>query len=41
MKTAVVQQSLNNAAQVAAQQLITALPQAGFERFAYNSGWRN
>jgi hypothetical protein len=38
--SAVVQQSLNNAAQVAVQQLITALPQAGFERFAYNSGWR-
>lgn len=38
--SAVVQQSLNNAVQVAVQQLIQSLPQAGFERFAFNSGWK-
>lgn len=37
---AVIQQSLNNAVQVAVQQLIKSLPQVGFERFAFNSGWR-
>lgn len=36
----VIQQSLNDAAQVAVQQLIKSLPQAGFERFAFNSGWK-
>ena len=38
--SAVVQQSLNNAVQVAVQQLIQSLPQAGFEHFAFNSGWK-
>jgi len=38
--SAVIQQSLNNAVQVAVQQLIKSLPQAGFERFAFNSGWK-
>lgn len=38
---AAIQQSLNNAAQVAVQQLIKSLPQAGFERFPFNSGWKN
>jgi hypothetical protein len=37
--TGVIQQSLNDAVQVAVQQLIKSLPQAGFERFAFNSGW--
>ena len=37
---AVVQQSLNNAVQVAVRQLIQSLPQTGFERFAFNSGWK-
>jgi hypothetical protein len=35
----VIQQSLNNAAQVAIQQLIKSLPQAGFEHSMFNSGW--
>ena len=35
----VIQQSLNDAAQVAVQQLIRSLPQTGFERVAFNSGW--
>lgn len=34
-----IQQSLNNAVQVAVQQLMKSLPQAGFERFTFNSGW--
>jgi hypothetical protein len=38
--SAVIQQSLNNAVQLAVQQLIQSLPQAGFERFAFNSGWK-
>lgn len=38
--SAVIQQSLNDAVQVAVQQLIKSLPQAGFERFAFNSGWK-
>lgn len=36
----VIQQSLNDAAQVAVQQLIRSLPQAGFEHFLFNSGWK-
>lgn len=36
----VIQQSLNDAAQVAVQQLIRSLPQAGFEHFSFNSGWK-
>ena len=35
-----IQQSLNDAAQVAVQQLIRSLPQAGFERVSFNSGWK-
>lgn len=38
--SAVIQQSLNNTAQVAVQQFMKSLPQAGFERFAFNYGWR-
>ena len=37
--SAVIQQSLNDAVQVAVQQLVRSLPQAGFERFSFNSGW--
>lgn len=37
---AIVQQSLNDAAQIAVQQLIASLPQVGFERIAFNSGWK-
>jgi len=37
---AVVQQSLNNAVQVAVRQLMQSLPQTGFERFVFNSGWK-
>jgi len=37
---AVVQQSLNSSVQVAVNQLIQSLPQAGFERFVFNSGWK-
>lgn len=36
----VIQQSLNNAVQIAVQQIIQSLPQVGFERFAFDSGWR-
>lgn len=36
----VTQQSLNDAVQVAVQQLIRSLPQAGFERVSFNSGWK-
>ncbi|TKJ28466.1 MAG: hypothetical protein CEE40_11570 [Chloroflexi bacterium B3_Chlor] len=36
----VVPQSLGNAAQVAAQELMKALPQAGFERFIFGAGWK-
>ena len=36
----VIQQSLNDAAQVAVQQLIKSLPQVGFEHFAFNKGWK-
>jgi hypothetical protein len=36
----VIQQSLNDAAQVAVQQLIKSLPQVGFEHFAFNTGWK-
>ena len=36
----VTQQSLNDAVQVAVQQLIRSLPQAGFEHFPFNSGWK-
>jgi hypothetical protein len=36
----VVQQSLNNSVQIAVQQLVRSLPQAGFERLGFNSGWR-
>lgn len=36
----VVQQSLNDATQIALQQLIKSLPQAGFEHFSFNSGWK-
>jgi len=39
--SSVVQQSLTNAAQVAVQQMIRALPQAGFEHFSFDSGWKN
>lgn len=35
-----IQQSLNNAAQLAVQQLIKSLPQVSFERFSFNSGWK-
>jgi hypothetical protein len=38
--TAVTQQSLNNAAQVAVQQFLGSLPQAGFEHFAFDAGWK-
>lgn len=38
--SSVIQQSLNDAVQVAVQQLIKSLPQAGFERFVFNAGWR-
>jgi len=38
--SAVVQQALNNAVRVAVDQLIKSLPQAGFERFSFESGWR-
>jgi len=38
--SAVTQQSLNNAVQVAVQQLIKSLPQARFERVSFNSGWK-
>ena len=38
--SSVIQQSLNNAVQVAVQQLIQSLPQAGFEKFMFNSGWK-
>jgi len=37
--SAIIQQSLNNATQSAVQQLLRSLPQAGFERISYNSGW--
>lgn len=37
---AIMQQSLNNAVRVAVQQFIQSLPQAGFERFSFNSGWQ-
>jgi hypothetical protein len=37
---AVLQQYLNNAVQTATKQLLTSLPQAGFERIAFNSGWK-
>jgi len=36
----VIKQSLNNAVQVVVQQLIKFLPQAGFEHFVFNSGWK-
>lgn len=36
----VVQNSLNSAVQVAIGQLLKSMPQAGFERFAFNSGWK-
>ena len=36
----VVQQSLNNAVQVAVEQLLKSLPHAGFERFLFDSGWQ-
>ena len=36
----VIQQSLNDAAQVAVQQLIRSLPQAGFEHASFNAGWK-
>ena len=35
-----IQQSLNNAIQVAVEQLIKSLPQIGFEHISFNSGWR-
>jgi len=38
--SAVIQQSLNNAVQVAVQQLIKSLPQVGFEHFPFNAGWK-
>ncbi len=37
---ALVQQSLNNAVQIAVEKLIESLPQVGFERIAFNSGWK-
>lgn len=37
--SSVVQQSLDNAAQVAVDRLIKSLPHAGFEYFPFNSGW--
>jgi len=40
ISSAVIQQSLNNAVQVAVQQLVKSLPQVGFERFLFNSGWK-
>jgi len=36
----IIQQSLNNATQAVVQQLLRSLPQAGFERISYNSGWK-
>ena len=36
----VIQQCLNDAVQVAVQQLIKSLPQVGFERVLLNSGWK-
>jgi hypothetical protein len=38
--SAVVPQSLGGAAQAAAHELMRALPQAGFERFSFDAGWR-
>lgn len=35
-----IQQSLSNAAQIAVEQLIKSLPQAGFERISFNTGWK-
>lgn len=36
----VIQESLNNASKIAINQLLKSLPQAGFERFLFNGGWR-
>jgi len=38
--SAVIQQFLNNAVKIAVEQLIKSLPQLGFERFSFDSGWR-
>lgn len=35
-----IQQSLNNAVRIAVSQLIKSLPQAGFEHFSFNAGWK-
>ncbi len=35
-----IQQSLNNAIQIAVEQLIKSLPQIGFEHISFNSGWK-
>lgn len=35
-----IQQSLNNAIQIAVDQLVKSLPQVGFEHISFNSGWR-
>ena len=37
---AIVQQVLNDAVQIATQELLKALPQTGFERYILNAGWR-
>jgi len=37
--SSVVQQSLNNAVQIAVDQLLKSLPHVGFERFTFDSGW--
>jgi len=35
-----IQQSLNNAVQIAVDQLVKSLPQVGFEHISFNSGWK-
>ena len=36
----VIQESLNNAANIITNQFLNSLPQAGFERFLFNGSWR-
>jgi len=38
--SSVVQRSLNNAVQISVDQLVKSLPHAGFEHFAFGSGWK-
>jgi len=35
-----IRQSLNNAVQIAVDQLVKSLPQTGFEHISFNSGWK-